>query len=222
MSKTCGFCGSFKYNHQYTLTGHTTLHYTTLNYTRLQLHQQQQQQQQQLLLLLLLLLLLQVLTKVVCEKRVCERWCVTKMYVKGWCVKVVCDKEEEAEDAEAGGTDLKTRAPHKVAGKKLINPRSWKLPRRRLTVHINMEVYSAYQSCHYWPGQACCGCEIWNIGQTLLLKVCKSRHWISLGTWETYSVRFDTPPELAVALTWAALLNSPGGSPWKCLPKWWV
>ena len=42
-------------------------------------------------------------------------------------MKVVCDKEEEAEeaeDAEAGGTDLKTRAPHKVAGKKLIHPRS--------------------------------------------------------------------------------------------------
>ena len=35
---------------------------------------------------------------------------------------MVCDKEEEAEDAEdageeAGGTDLKTRTPHKVVGK---------------------------------------------------------------------------------------------------------
>ena len=32
---------------------------------------------------------------------------------------MVCDKEEEAEDAEAGGTDLnlETRTPHKVVGK---------------------------------------------------------------------------------------------------------
>ena len=30
---------------------------------------------------------------------------------------MVCDKEEEAEDAEAGGTDLKTRTPHNDVGK---------------------------------------------------------------------------------------------------------
>ena len=37
---------------------------------------------------------------------------------------MVCDKEEEAEDAEAGeeagGTDLKTKTPHKVVGKNIF------------------------------------------------------------------------------------------------------
>ena len=34
------------------------------------------------------------------------------------CDKVVCHKEaEDAEAEEAGGTDLKTRSPHSVAGK---------------------------------------------------------------------------------------------------------
>ena len=33
VSKTCGFCSIFNYNHHYTTLHYTTLHYTTLHYT---------------------------------------------------------------------------------------------------------------------------------------------------------------------------------------------
>ena len=51
----------------------------------------------------------EVCDKEVCDKEVCERWCVTK-----------CERGRRTEEAEEepGGTDLKTRAPHKNAVKK--------------------------------------------------------------------------------------------------------
>ena len=62
-----------------------------------------------------------------CDNDVCERWCVTKMCLcdkdgvrQRWCeTKMVCDKEGEAEEEEAGGTDPKTRTPHNDVGNKL-------------------------------------------------------------------------------------------------------
>ena len=52
----------------------------------------------------------------------CEKWCVTNMRVKdGVGQRGVTTKEEAEEqdwDEEPGGTDLKTRTPHKDVGKK--------------------------------------------------------------------------------------------------------
>ena len=47
--------------------------------------------------------------KMVVDKVVCERWCVTKL----------CVKERRREEAGGGGTrdtESKTRTPHKVVG----------------------------------------------------------------------------------------------------------
>ena len=71
----------------------------------------------------------------VCDKVGCERWCVTKLYVKMVCDKVVCERwsvtklgvkdggvteeetEEEAEEEKyTGVADLTERAPHNFVG----------------------------------------------------------------------------------------------------------
>ena len=51
------------------------------------------------------------------DKEVCERGCVTKMCER-WCV-TKCERGRRTEEAEEelGGTDVKTRAPHKDVGK---------------------------------------------------------------------------------------------------------
>ena len=72
---------------------------------------------------------------------VCDRWCVTKLYVKDGVThgvtKMVCDKEvcedaeaeAEAKAEEAAGTDLKTRTPRNLWGMKgPDNPTSQLLP----------------------------------------------------------------------------------------------
>ena len=68
------------------------------------------------------------------DKEVCERGCVTKMCER-WCV-TKCERGRRTEEAEEelGGTDVKTRAPHKDVGKnytiyiyryKSYQPLSW-------------------------------------------------------------------------------------------------
>ena len=49
----------------------------------------------------------------VCDKVVCERWCVTKLCV---CVREAAEREEDEEEEERD-TESKTRTPHKDVGK---------------------------------------------------------------------------------------------------------
>ena len=69
------------------------------------------------------------------DKVVCERWCVwqsgvwkmvcDKVVCERWCDKVVCvwvsrrAAEEEEKEEERGGTESKTRTPHKDVGEKM-------------------------------------------------------------------------------------------------------
>ena len=55
----------------------------------------------------------------VCDKDVCERWCVCVWQSVGerWCGRRGAEEEEEAEEDNTGDADLKTRTPHNFVGK---------------------------------------------------------------------------------------------------------
>ena len=58
-----------------------------------------------------------------CDKDVCERWCVTKLMCDRWCVTKMCVKDEAAE-AEADGTDTESKhEPHTKMGKTFLRSR---------------------------------------------------------------------------------------------------